>query len=349
MQTITKTMCTLAAWAGLGVATAATVGPLEHAGMCDASAAVSVGNDQFLVANDEDNFLRLYSASQPGKALQEFVIPSLPVLPGTKHGEVDIEGAARIGKRIYWIASHGANRKGEARPHRRQFFATDVDTIDGKLTLTEAGRSSTNLLATMAELPGLKKFNLPAAAQRAPEAAGGLNIEGMAAMPGGGLLIGFRNPSPGGKALLVSLKNPDAVINGVAPLWDEPLELALEGLGVRSIEYADALKTYLIVAGPQQSAGAFKLFAWAGDPKLAPVLLKVAFNGSLRPEALFATGDGKGFRVLSDDGDEQVGAQDCKDAPASARKFRSMDVPAFKVPALNTAKATVLPARAAGR
>lgn len=329
MQNITKHLYALAVCAGLGAANAAPVGPIEHAGMCDASAAVAVGADQFLVANDEDNILRLYSASQPGRALQEFLIPSLPVLPGIEHGEVDIEGAARIGKRIYWIASHGANRKGEARPHRRQFFATDVDTVNGKLTLTEAGRSNKDLLAAMDTHPALQKFKLLTAARRAPEADGGLNIEGMAAMPDGAMLIGFRNPSPGGKALLVPLKNPDAVLGsggsaGVAPVWGDPVELSLAGLGIRSIEYADALKRYLIVAGPQQSGAAFKLFTWSGDTKAPPVALKVAFNGSFRPEALFATGDGKGFRVLSDDGDAKVGTVDCKDAPASARKFRSM-------------------------
>ena len=309
--------------------------PLEHTGMCDASAAIAVGGDHFLVANDEDNILRLYSGAQSGKALQEFVIPSLPVLPGVKHGEVDIEGAARVGKRIYWIASHGSNRKGEARPHRRQFFATDVDLIDGKLTLVQAGDSYTDLLAAMDKHPDLKKFALLKAAQIAPEGDGGLNIEGLAATPNGALLIGFRNPLSGAKALLLTLENPDKVLGiggspKAAPVFGKPIELALDGLGIRSIEYAETLKSYLIVAGPHQAGGAFKVFKWSGDAGSAPELLKIDFQGSLRPEAFFALSDGKGFRVLSDDGDEKVAGRNCKDAAPALQKFRSLD---YAVPA----------------
>ena len=152
MPKIIDRICALAACAGLSVATTAIAAPacaLEHTGMCDASAAVAVEGDRFVVANDEDNVLRLYSSTKSGTALASFVIPSLPVLPGVEHGEADIEGAARIGKRIYWIASHGSNSSGKKRPHRRQLFATDIEMVAGKFTLTEAGHSYTDLLVAM--------------------------------------------------------------------------------------------------------------------------------------------------------------------------------------------------------
>ena len=333
MPNIVNRICALAACAGLSAATAAIAAPagaLEHTGMCDASAAVAVGGSRFVVANDEDNVLRLYSSTQSGTALATFIIPSLPVLPGVKHGEADIEGAARIGKRIYWIASHGSNSSAKARPHRRQLFATDIDMVAGKFTLTQAGHSFADLLAAMDQYDGLKKFKLQNAAQIAPEGEGGLNIEGLAAMPNGALLIGLRNPLSGGKALLITLENPEKVLGiggaKAAPVFGKPIELALGGLGIRSIEYAESLKTYLIVAGSHGSGGAFKVFKWSGTPEAVPELLKTEFKGSFRPEALYALDDGQGLRVLSDDGDEQLGSGKCKDAAPGLRKFRSMDL-----------------------
>lgn len=298
--------------------------------MCDASAAVAVEGDRFVVANDEDNVLRLYSSTKSGTALASFVIPSLPVLPGVEHGEADIEGAARIGKRIYWIASHGSNSSGKKRPHRRQLFATDIEMVAGKFTLTEAGHSYTDLLVAMDKHDGLNKFKLQKAARIAPEGEGGLNMEGLAAMPNGALLIGFRNPIVDGKALLITLENPEKVLGiggaKAAPVFGKPIELALGELGIRSIEYVEALKSYLIVAGSHKSGGAFKVFKWSGAHDAVPELLKIAFEGSFRPEALYALGDGRGWRVLSDDGDEQVGSGKCKDAAPGSRKFRSMHI-----------------------
>ena len=110
------------------------------------------------------------------------------------------------------------------------------------------------------------------------------------------------------------------------PAFGTPIELSLGGLGIRSIEYANTLKAYLIVAGPHDSDGPFKLFKWSGMRKSAPKLVKIDFKGSFRPEALFALSNGKAFQVLSDDGDEKVGGIDCKDASPDLRKFRSMVV-----------------------
>ena len=46
--------------------------PVVFTGACDASAALQVSGDLFVVANDEDNLLRFYRFSQPGPPLQTF-------------------------------------------------------------------------------------------------------------------------------------------------------------------------------------------------------------------------------------------------------------------------------------
>src|SRR5437868_6072599 len=91
----------VASWSAVAMAH-----PMTYTGTCDASAAVALGDDAFLVADDETDVLHVYSRSRPGAPTQESdVLASFLTLnDGTK--EADIEGAAWFGKRVYWIASH---------------------------------------------------------------------------------------------------------------------------------------------------------------------------------------------------------------------------------------------------
>jgi hypothetical protein len=295
--------------------------------MCDASGAVSIG-DRFLVANDEDNVLRVYASGKPGERLQEFDLTGFLAPEDDEHPEADIEAAARRlaggGERIYWIASQGANKNGKARPARRRFFATDV-AVDGagNVRLTPAGQPYRGLVEALAAAPALAKWKLAEAAKLAPEQPGGLNIEGLAATPDGRLLIAFRSPLADGAALIVPLLNPDEVVAGAPPRLGEPTELALGGLGVRSIEYDETTGGYLLVAGPPGKDGAFRLYRWSGTSEPSPID-GVELEG-LRPEALIRL-DASTVLLLSDDGDEPVGGVDCKDAPAAQRGFRSVRV-----------------------
>ncbi len=80
--------------------------------------------------------------------------------------------------------------------------------------------------------PGLRSFHLESAAQLTPKSRGALNIEGLCATPDQPLVIGFRNPIPQGKALLVPLLNPDEVIGGRPAQLGEPKQLDRNGLGI---------------------------------------------------------------------------------------------------------------------
>lgn len=317
------------------MAVAATPAPVEHFGMCDASAAVAVGADHFLVANDEDDILRLYRLDGAGGEPKTFDLTTFLKLAGDKkQREADIEGAAQINNRVYWIASHGANTDGKSRPDRRQLFATDLDTRNGEVGVTPAGKPYNGLLEAMDKDPLLTQYGLPRAAEFAPGSDQGLNIEGLAATPEGYLLIGFRNPVPGGKALLIKLQNPDEVLGlagtrkavPAAPRFAAPIELPLGGLGIRSIGYAKNLRAYLIVAGPHGKGGPFKLYKWAEGA--APTPLRIDIAPGFRPEALFGLADGKTYQLLSDDGDERVGNQDCKELASEPKKqkFRSLTI-----------------------
>lgn len=111
---------TLFAGAAPGAPASAVV---TYRGPCDASAAVALDAAHFVVAGDEDNTLRVYRHGRP----EPVGDAPLAAFLGTGDKESDLEAAAAVGKRIYWIASHGRNSEGKLRPDRQRFFATDID------------------------------------------------------------------------------------------------------------------------------------------------------------------------------------------------------------------------------
>lgn len=308
--------CCLAA---LATAFQAQAVPEVYRGLCDASAAVALDAKHFVVANDENNTLAIYQRGRPD------AVTTLPLADFLDSGdkESDIEGAAMVGQRIYWISSHGRNKNAKERPERYRFFATDIDAAKSPPALKPVAKPYRRLLDDLLAADSLKAFKLAAAAKLAPEAPGGLNIEGLAALPDGRLLIGLRNPTPNGKALLVPLENPEELLAGKAAKFGAPLLLALRNRGVRSIERVG--NEFLIVAGPTADKGTFSLYHWSGKPTDAPKLAKGIDFADLRPEALFDIGGGQ-VQILSDDGGIETGGVACKDRKPAEQAFRSITV-----------------------
>jgi hypothetical protein len=303
--------------------------PVSYFSACDGSAAVALSPDTFIVAHDDDNFLRGYKV---GTKTPIFTEPLEAALGGKK--EADIEGAARVDDVIYWIGSHGRNSAGEFKPNRLAFFATRVTTSGGKTSVKLEGQPNKNLQAAL--LPLLASQGFPKAAEVAAEAEGGLNIEGLAAADGG-LLIGFRNPLPGGKALVVELTNPADLVKRTSakPVLGRVFKLDLDGRGIRSLELISKEKGYLLVAGPtddgatfDKTKGMFALYRWpalTGAP--APVRVDgLTFPPDFGPESLFlmpsAGASAATWSLLSDDGDRETGGVRCKDLPEPSRHFK---------------------------
>lgn len=288
----------------------------RYLSLCDASAAVSLDDKTFVVADDESNTLAFFRRGGPNIA---GAVKLDGFLKADK--EADLEGAARVGQRVYWIASHGRNSKAKIREDRWRFFATEI--FSGSLPgLKPVGQPYTALLQDLLAAPTLASLPLAQAAERAAEAEGGLNIEGLAAAPDGSLLIGLRNPVPQGKAVLIPLLNAAELADGKGPArFGTVLRLDLGGRGIRSIERVGT--GYLIAAGPAGDEGTFALYRWSGKVADAPNPVNVEL-GTLRPEALFAWPDGQ-LTLLSDDGGMMVGNKACKDADKQARSFRALD------------------------
>jgi hypothetical protein len=285
-------------------------------GMCDASGAVPVGPRLFAVADDEDNVLRVYDAEAGGAPLQAVDVSSdLPLgKPKKKSPESDIEAATRLGNDAFWLTSHGLNSSGKALPARFIFFATSVPQLNQPVTVV--GTPYVRLLDDLLASEALRPFDLAAAAERAPKEPGGFNIEGLTAMPKGeAVYIGFRNPIPQGRALLVTLLNPREVVNGTPAKLGPPKLLDLGGLGIRSLSLWRG--RYLIAAGSYASAGASRLYAWDGES--APAPLPIDLNG-FNAEAFFTPEERDDILLLSDDGSRLVDGVECKKLKASAQK-----------------------------
>lgn len=295
--------------------------PTTHVGMCDASGAAAVGPNLFAVADDEDNRLRVYRSDTDGPPQRIVDLTAFLKLTG-KFPETDLEGAAWLGDKIFWIGSHGRNRDGKDRPNRRCFFATSVQQTNQDVRLTPVGICYKKLLKDLTKSKNLKAFHLDAAATRPPKSRDALNIEGLCAGPHGSLLIGFRNPIPHGFALIVPLLNPNEVIFGKTAQLGMPMMLNLDGLGVRDM--ARWQDKYLILAGAYDTEKLFRLYVWAGGLDQPQAIPGLDFKG-LTPEALVVYPNSAAFQVLSDDGTLKRDDSECKHLPDPAqRRFQAV-------------------------
>jgi hypothetical protein len=262
------------------------------------------------LAEDEDDVLLLYSREKPTDTPLKRFNFSLEIRTDQDR-ESDVEGAARIDNRIYWITSHGRNSKGKMRANRYRLFATDISNESpDELELAWVGSYNTLIQdaldkaswehpnenetdTTIHFLSEASQLGEKKAARLAPK-KNGLNIEALAALPDHkGLLIGFRNPLSHAKALVIHLKNPEDVVTNkdVKPVFGQPRYLDLGGLGLRSMAYNAVRKKILIVAGEKASGGSFKLFEWDFNKKPPPVFIRDLHSSKgSHPEALFIHG-----------------------------------------------------------
>jgi hypothetical protein len=283
---------------------------IKYEGMCEASAAAALDAENFVVADDEYNVLSLYRIGVPKRLGVVDISAYLDTATaGGTPKKSDIEGAARIDDRIYWIASHSRDKKGNLEPSRFRFFATDVSVVSGSLTVTTlANRPYRDLLADLTADSRYAVVAKAAALPNGPEQPDGLNIEGLAATADKGLLIGFRNPRPGGLALLAPLLNPSDVVAGISRArFGDPILLNLGTRGIRSIDRVGT--KYVIVAGPYDNGRGggqgsdFALYIWSGVVSDLPRVWTNAPLGKLGPEAFFQIPGKQQIHVLSDDGD----------------------------------------------
>lgn len=294
-------------------------------GMCDASAAIPLSGEKIAVADDEENVLRVYDAKRGGSSLASVELSGLLGLPtrlrkdgSSTSRELDIEAGARVGNDAYFITSHGRDSRGRFRPERLKFFALSLGPAE---QWQPHGAVYDGLLDDLLKEPRLAPYGLSAASELPAKAAGGLNIEGLAVRREGGLWIGFRNPVPGGRALLLPLFNPQAVVLGTPAEFGDPILLDLGGRSVRALAYWRG--AYLIAAGAFDGAPRAALFRWTGQSTVQE--LPAPGLPQYNPEALVAIDERDEILVLSDDGSQLVDGVECKRLRKdTAKSFRGL-------------------------
>jgi hypothetical protein len=317
-------------------------GPGNYRQTCDGSLGVFLDGEHFLDGNDEDQALRIYRRGADGIPLRTLDVSSALGLASSD--EADLEDAARIGNRIYVVSSHSRDGDGNLESARYRFFAADISGTVPDVTLAAAG-STTQLLeqllsaanwaspnaSVIATLAAASNLGVSEDEDLAPE-ADGTSIEALAWFPTAvrpkQLLVGFRNPTQGGDAVVVSLLNADALLTGTTASFGEATLLDLGGLGLRAMTWSPLHGALLLLAGPKAAGGPFRLLSWSGPPSTAPVLVRelTGLPADSSPEALVVYPNTRDIQVLLDQGDHLVGGTVCKDVSASNRAFTDLIV-----------------------
>jgi hypothetical protein len=305
-------------------------------GMCDASGAVALDAGTFAVADDEDNILRVYDVEKGGSPLRMVDLsPALPLRKAAKKPdkkadkpprkakkspETDMEAATALGDAAYWLTSHGRNSKGKMQNARYILVATTLPRLGQPVQIV--GQPYVHLLEDLLAAESLRRFDLASAAERPPKEAGGLNVEGLTATPDdAAMFIGFRNPIPGGRAIVLPLLNPRELVQGQRARLGQPVLLDLGGQGIRSLSWWRG--RYLIIAGDHGDGGTSHLYSWDGRGRAARV--PSVDLGGFNPEAFFTPEDREEIVVFSDDGGREIAGVRCKDLEDPARKvFRGL-------------------------
>jgi hypothetical protein len=234
--------------------------------------------------------------------------------------ESDIEAAAVLGGRAYWLSSQARTKRGRRDPDRMLLITTDIPSLEAKLEVQ--GHVYRELLTDLLASAALAPYHLADAAELAAKEPGALNLEGLTATPDGTLLLGFRSPVPNGLALLVTLVNPNDLETQGPLRFVSPVELDLGGLGVRALSHWHG--AYWIAAGPSGKAGAARLYRWRG-PGHAAELISEGLLRNLNPEAFFSEESNTELLLLSDDGSQRVNGRRCKKLAHKRRKnFRGL-------------------------
>ena len=95
-------------------------------GASDVSAAVFLDETHFAAADDEMNGLLVYDVNTPGHPVSMLDL-GVFLKVASKFPEADIEGAARMGDRIYWITSQRAQFRRQDASESMPFFLYSVN------------------------------------------------------------------------------------------------------------------------------------------------------------------------------------------------------------------------------
>src|SRR4051794_5801609 len=165
----------------------------------DISGAACAPDGRCLLVSDEKRRAWFFRLDETHPAAPKLITgDKIKLNPVSGDDEADAEGAAFDSGHFYAIGSHGTSRR------KKEFQASRYSVY--RIETDGTGQASAPLVPLLASIPGIREYFCTKAQAGGcqPLQEGGANIEGLAARDGN-LYIGFRAPSPGGKAFIVRL------------------------------------------------------------------------------------------------------------------------------------------------
>lgn len=277
-------------------------------GIYEPSAIRQLPDGRFLIVEDErEHPLSLATVGADGTVKTSELTAGLLQMFDSFWKLDDLEGLAADGAGfVYAITSHSRDDDGDEKKSRDKLVRFRVEgdrVVDTKVFdgLKHALTARHAVLTAAAKIRDVK-------------ASGGLNIEGLEFSPDQRrLLIGFRSPLRGGRALIACVENPSEVFASdeaprIAPLLEE---LDLGGHGIRGLSFVPTLGAYLVIGGPtSREPGKFDLWRWSGEPGATAHRMTVpGLRGLEKAEGVTAAvvGGIERIVVVSDDGNRATG------------------------------------------
>ena len=223
-----------------------------------------IGSDEAVGQDENENLIQMLKKVSE---VQYEVHRNILLFKGNKKDgkEMDIEGIAAEGDKLYIVGSHSSRRKRikknkKYKTNRETFWKKNMDDAKNRdwlcrLTIDSQGKDLANRKISLRNI--IKNDRVLKAFSEIPSKENGIDIEGIAAK-GGWLFIGFRGP--------VFRENYVPVMK---LKFDDPqgtyelLYVNLGGRGIRDITHVS--DGFLIVAGPVgDGPDSYQLYHWDG-------------------------------------------------------------------------------------
>lgn len=231
-------------------------------GIHEPSGIQQLADGRFLVVEDEEQHpFSVVTIDRDGAVITTALKPGFFKAFDNFWKLADLEGVTidQTGN-IYAITSHSRDEDGDEKKSRHKLvrFSIEGDRVVKPKVVKDLKP------ALLAAHPVLAR----AAADLDVKAGAGFNIEALEmSTDQQRLLIGFRSPLLGHRALIASVENPAEMFDADAPprICAALITLDLGGNGIRAMSHIPALNGYLISSGPATRAQVqFQVWFWSG-------------------------------------------------------------------------------------
>lgn len=235
----------------------------ELTGVYEPSAIQLLADGRFLVVEDEKQHPFSLVTLGPDGRVSSAPLSQGPLAGGEAPLKLDdLEAlACDVSGYLYALTSHSRDGDGDEKKSRDKLvrFRVDGQRLVAPLVVNGLKRALAAAHPLLAAAVGVRDV----------KDAGGFNIEALEISPDQQrLLIGFRSPLQGQRAIIGCVENPAAIFDAGEPprIAADLRTLDLGGNGIRGMSYIAALNGYLILGGPVARAQVhFGLWFWSGQ------------------------------------------------------------------------------------